>query len=264
MVAWCPSDSNDGELVQVVFDDKSASTTLTVGEFNQCRAAYIALHPYDRSISEEAKERRENERRERGVGRGGREVRGGRGGRSIGRGAIDQVRHNPPQLAEVPLLPPTNQRAAQTSAVRELPAGGAVAPTIVSSAALSTIAGRGGRGGRSIGRGAIDPVHQNPPQFAEVPLLPPTNQLAVQASLAQEEQAAIVAHTIRVVGEGPHPPTGKRKRREVFGNEEMCMCSCMKIYDTTDMSNCKGMNCSNRIRRSCVPLNWLCSICNEL
>ncbi len=44
MVAWCPSDSNDdGELVQVVFDDKSASTTLTVGEFNQCRAAYIVM-----------------------------------------------------------------------------------------------------------------------------------------------------------------------------------------------------------------------------
>ena len=125
VVAWCPSDSNDGELVQVVFDDKSASTTLTVGEFNQCRAAYIAVHPYDRSISEEAKERRENERRERGVGRGGREVRGGRGGRSIGRGAIDPVRQNSPQLAEVPLLPPTNQRAAQASAVRELPTGGA-------------------------------------------------------------------------------------------------------------------------------------------
>ena len=185
MVAWCPSDSNDGELVQVVFDDKSASTTLTVGEFNQCRAAYIAVHPYDRSISEEAKERRENERRERGVGRGGREVRGGRGGRSIGRGAIDPVRYNnPPQLAEVPLLPPTNQLAAQTSAVRELPAGGAVAPTIVSSAALSTIAGRGGRGGRSIGRGAIDPVRHNPPQLAEVPLLPPTNQRAAQTSTA--------------------------------------------------------------------------------
>ena len=47
VVAWCPSDSNDGELVQVVFDDKSASTTLTVGEFNQCRAAYIAVYPYD-------------------------------------------------------------------------------------------------------------------------------------------------------------------------------------------------------------------------
>ena len=186
-----------GSWLKVVFDDKSASTTLTVGEFNQCRAAYIAVHPYDRSISEEAKERRENERRERGVGRGGREV-------------------------------------------------------------------RGGRGGRSIGRGAIDPVRQNPPQLAEVPFLPPTNQLAVQASLAQEEQAAIVAHTIRVVGEGPHPQTGKRKRREVFGNEEICMCSCMKIYDTTDMSNCKGMNCSNRIRRSCVPLNWLCNICNEI
>ena len=66
MVAWCPSDSNDGELVQVVFDDKSASTTLTVGEFSQSRAAYIAVHPYDKTIGEEAKERRENERRDRG------------------------------------------------------------------------------------------------------------------------------------------------------------------------------------------------------
>ena len=66
-MAWCPPDSNDGELVQVVFDDKSASTTLTVGEFNQSRAAYIAVHPYDKTISEEAKERRDNERRYRGV-----------------------------------------------------------------------------------------------------------------------------------------------------------------------------------------------------
>ena len=44
-MAWYPSDSNDGELVQVVFDDKSASTTLTVGEFNQSRAASIAVYP---------------------------------------------------------------------------------------------------------------------------------------------------------------------------------------------------------------------------
>ena len=54
-MAWYPSDSNDGELVvQVVFDDKSASTTLTVGEFNQSRAASIAVYPYDKTISEEA------------------------------------------------------------------------------------------------------------------------------------------------------------------------------------------------------------------
>ena len=54
-MAWYPSDSNDEELVQVVFDDKSASATLTVGEFNQSRAAYyIAVHPYDKTISKEA------------------------------------------------------------------------------------------------------------------------------------------------------------------------------------------------------------------
>jgi hypothetical protein len=45
VVAWYPSDSNDKELVQVVFDDKSASATLTVGEFNQSRAASVAVHP---------------------------------------------------------------------------------------------------------------------------------------------------------------------------------------------------------------------------
>ena len=45
-MAWRPPDSNDGELVQVVFDDKSASTTLTVGAFNRSRAASsIAVHP---------------------------------------------------------------------------------------------------------------------------------------------------------------------------------------------------------------------------
>ena len=53
-MACYPSDSSDGELVQVVFDENSASTTLTVGDFNQSRAAYIAVHPYDKTISEEA------------------------------------------------------------------------------------------------------------------------------------------------------------------------------------------------------------------
>ena len=85
VVAWCPSDSNDGDLVQIVFDDKSAPTALTIGEFNQCRAAYILAHPDNLSIDEEAKQRRENERRltmERRETRGG----GGRGERARGRG----------------------------------------------------------------------------------------------------------------------------------------------------------------------------------
>ena len=55
MVACYPSYSNDGGIIKVVFDDNSASTTLTVGEFNQSRAAYyIAVHPYDKTISKEA------------------------------------------------------------------------------------------------------------------------------------------------------------------------------------------------------------------
>jgi len=43
--------------------------------------------------------------------------------------------------------------------------------------------------------------------------------------------------------------------------DEIRMCACIKVYDTTDMSNCKGINCSNSIRRTSVPLYWLCGKC---
>ena len=146
MVAWCPPDSNDGELVQVVFDDKSASTTLTVGEFNQSRAAYIAVHPYDKTISEEAKERRDNERRDRGVGRGF-GSRGGRGGRAT-------------QLAEIPPPPPpANQQ--QPAAVLPASSVAAILPASSSTSLASTnFAGRGGRRGSS-SRGPIPSTNQH-------------------------------------------------------------------------------------------------------
>ena len=328
MVAWCPSDSNDGELVQVVFDDKSASTTLTVGEFSQSRAAYIAVHPYDKTIGEEAKERRDNERRNRALGRGVGSSRGGRSGlgttqlaenppppptnqlagqavlvrnpatvlsmssstnstvttlvgRGGGRGGrsgrcttiVDPVHQNIALLVENPPLPPTNQLADQNVLARETATG--VSTSSSTTPTVSTLAGRGGRGGRS-GRGtAIDPVRQNLALLAEI--LPPlaANQLEGQAFFAPNPVAVIVSPPIIIVGaEGNGRgssivqqqdilTSGKRKRRKEFGSDELCMCSCGKVYDTTDMSNCKGINCSNRIRRTCVPLNWLCYICAE-
>jgi len=93
VVAWCPSNSNDGALVQVVFDDKSAPTTLTIGEFNQSRAAYSAAHPEHLTVDEEAKLRIANERRfvmEKRDSRGGRRGERGRGSRGErGRGSRD-------------------------------------------------------------------------------------------------------------------------------------------------------------------------------
>ena len=325
MVAWCPSDSNDGELVQVVFDDKSASTTLTVGEFSQSRAAYIAVHPYDKTIGEEAKERRDNERRDRGLGRGlgsrggrsgrgtqlaenppppptnqlaGQAIllrdpatvlstsssttstvstlagRGGRGGRT-GRGTsiVDPVHQNIALLAEVlPPPPPTNQLAGQDVLARDPATVESTSSSATST--VSTLAGRGGRGGRS-GRGtAVDPVRdRGTTLLVEIPPPPAANQLEGQTILAPHPAAVIVSPIIIVGAEGNGrgssivqqdvSTTGKRKRRKEFGSDELCMCSCGKVYDTTDMSNCKGINCSNRIRRTCVPLNWLCYKCAE-
>ena len=145
VMVWYPSDSNDGELVQVVFDDKSASTTLTVGEFNQSRAAYIAVHPYDKTISEEAKERRDNERRDRGVGRGV-GSRGGRGGRGT-------------QLAEIsPPPPPPTANQQQPAAVLPASSLAAILPASSStSLALTNIAG----GGDSSSRGPIPSANQH-------------------------------------------------------------------------------------------------------
>ena len=325
MVAWCPSDSNDGELVQVVFDDKSASTTLTVGEFSQSRAAYIAVHPYDKTIGEEAKERRDNERRDRGLGRGvgsrgGRSGRGtqlagnppppptnqlagqavlvrdpatvlstsssttatvstlvGRGGGRGGRSGrcttiVDPVNQNIALLAENPPPPPTNQLVGQNVLAQETATG--VSTSSSTTSTVSTLVGRGGRGGRS-GRGtAIDPVRQNLALLAEILPPPAANQFEGQAILAPHPVAVIVSPPIIIVGaEGNGRDSsivqqdilisGKRKRRKEFGSDELCMCSCGKVYDTTDMSNCKGINCSNRIRRTCVPLNWLCYKCAE-
>jgi hypothetical protein len=163
-VAWCPSDSNDGELVQVVFDDKSAPTLLTVGQFNQSRAAYIAVHPYDKTISEEAKERRENERRERGLGRGV----GSRGGRN-GRGT---------QLAaEIPPPPPVNQLEDQGVLAGDL-ARNIPTSYSINLSSSSTLAGRGGRGGRSSNARGIELAEIIPPPT------PTTNQLEGQGVLA--------------------------------------------------------------------------------
>ena len=54
--------------------------------------------------------------------------------------------------------------------------------------------------------------------------------------------------------------TGRRKRNR-DGDEELCLCGCNKSYDYTAMSDCKGLNCNNRVNRICVPNSWLCSCC---
>ena len=180
------------------------------------------------------------------AGRGGRGGRSGRGGRNA---RVTEFMEHPPQ-------PPRIQLEDRGDLSRDL---ADVVPTIspTTLAPSSNLAGRGGRGSSSSSRDT---------ELAEIiPPQPPTNQLEDQSILALDPEV-IVSPSIIIVGvEGNGQQdvsiNGKRKRRKEFGSDEMCMCSCMKIYDTTDMSNCKGINCSNRIRRTCVPLHWLCSKC---
>ena len=179
------------------------------------------------------------------AGRGGRGGRSGRGGRNA----------RVTEFIELPPLPPRIQLEDQGDLSRNL---ADVVPTIspTTLASSSNLAGKDARGSSS----------SRDTELAEIiPLQHPTNQLEDQSILALDPEV-IVSPSIIIVGvEGNGQQdvsiNGKRKRRKEFGSDEMCMCACMKIYDTTDMSNCKGINCSNRIRRTCVPLHWLCGKC---
>ena len=171
------------------------------------------------------------------AGRGGRGGLSGRGGRNA----------RVTEFIELPPLPPRIQLEDQGDLSRNL---ADVVPTIspTTLASSSNLAGKDARGSSS----------SRDTELAEIiPLQHPTNQLEDQSILALDP-VAINNHSR---SQQDVSINGKRKRRKEFGSDEMCMCSCMKIYDTTDMSNCKGINCSNRIRRKCVPLHWLCGKC---
>lgn len=75
VVAWCGADANDGPLFQIVFDDRTAPTTLTSIQYHHCRAAYLEKHPDEQTLILEAQQRRTNETRAR-VERSGRTGRG--------------------------------------------------------------------------------------------------------------------------------------------------------------------------------------------
>ena len=68
----------------------------------------------------------------------------------------------------------------------------------------------------------------------------------------------------------PEHPSRRRRistNQYLTASDELCFCACNRRYDSTSMSRCKGVvgctgvECHNRIRRACVPLDWLCNSC---
>ena len=55
-------------------------------------------------------------------------------------------------------------------------------------------------------------------------------------------------------------PARKRKRYNP-DSEEFCNCGCNQNYLYSCMSQCKGINCDNLVNRTCVSSTWLCSNC---
>ena len=55
-------------------------------------------------------------------------------------------------------------------------------------------------------------------------------------------------------------PARKRKRYNP-DSEEFCNCGCNQNYLYSCMSQCKGTNCDNLVNRTCVSSTWLCINC---
>jgi hypothetical protein len=88
--------------------------------------------------------------------------------------------------------------------------------------------------------------------------VPQASLLEIDVSISQPEE--ILTHN-------------SSKRRRISANQyftdsdELCHCACNRRYDSTSMSKCKGvvegLECHKRIRRACVPLDWLCNSCRR-
>ena len=53
----------------------------------------------------------------------------------------------------------------------------------------------------------------------------------------------------------------RKRKRYNPDSEEFCNCGCNQNYLYSCMSQCKGINCDNLVNRTCVSSTWLCSNC---
>ena len=56
----------------------------------------------------------------------------------------------------------------------------------------------------------------------------------------------------------------RKKKRLNPDSEEFCWCGCTMRYDNSCMSKCKGVDCDKLVNRTCVPNTWLCGSCKPL
>lgn len=287
VVAWCGADANDGPLFQVVFDDRTAPTTLTSIEYQQCRAAYLERHLDEQTLVQEAIQRRTNENRAR-------IERSGRTGRGRGR---------TPHPIEVPSVVPSSTTSvssstptshATSSSTTNIPQrpfqgqGGSthqqwrqqkshtssmITPTLSANVTVSSTL-------------SLEETVLVPPSTIEPPLhsQEPTSSSSTSLLLIDSSAASTLIHTAEIntttleVAESVVPgedtslrtlsavittTSGRRSKRKNF-DDELCLCGCNKEYNATCMANCRGLRCSNRVNRSCVSSTWKCLECGKV
>ena len=93
-------------------------------------------------------------------------------------------------------------------------------------------------------------------------ITPPERHTPVNIPIIVPANSNTSSTTATIVFNTRGGPARKRKRYNPDSEEEFCNCGCNQNYLLFScMSQCKGINCDNLVNRTCVSSTWLCSNC---